>query len=107
MLFVILSPKEKHRTRGRFEYVFIMSVPHPPALWRCYHHPFCQGVAPKKFARQACKIFRALDNDKKLKSKHARSGIPPRALIAKLLTPYIISTSCFDVCVFSSYFSVR
>ena len=75
---------------------------------------FCQGIAPKNFAcggiipplpqvvasckRQAvarnvnnsqppaqdCKIFRALDNDLPLKSKHARSGFPPRALITKL-----------------------
>ena len=30
----------------------------------------------------ARKIFRALDNDVSLKSKHARSGSPPRALIA-------------------------
>ena len=30
----------------------------------------------------ARKIFRALDNDVKSKSKHARSGSPPRALVA-------------------------
>ena len=30
----------------------------------------------------ARKIFRALDNGEKLKSKHARSGSPPRALVA-------------------------
>ena len=61
-------------------------VLHPRApmlfVYSSFERPFCQGIAPKKFARQACKIFRALDNDKKLKSKHARSGSPPRALIA-------------------------
>ena len=58
--------------------------PHTPTLllYPSFMHPFCQGIAPKKFARKARKIFRALDNDDKLKSKHARSGLPPRALVA-------------------------
>ena len=42
---------------------------------------FCQGIALKNFACKASKNFRALDNDLPLKSKHARSGFPPRALI--------------------------
>ena len=36
----------------------------------------------EKFWGCAQQIFRALDNDVKLKSKHARSGLLPRALIA-------------------------
>ncbi len=78
---------------------YTLALPH---LFVCssFERPFCQGTAPKKFARQACKIFRALDNDEKLKSKHARSGSPPRALIVKLYTLFIISTS-FLMCSFS------
>ena len=52
--------------------------PHPLARVLCprapmlfvyssFERPFCQGTAPKKFAREARKIFRALDNDVKLK----------------------------------------
>ena len=60
--------------------------PHTPTLllYPSFLHSFCQGIAPKNFAGTACKIFRALDNGSKLKSKHARSGSPPRALIAQL-----------------------
>ena len=50
----------------------------------CPSYFFCQGIALKNFACIASKIFRALDNDFSLKSKHARSGFPPRTLITKL-----------------------
>ena len=46
-------------------------------------HLFCQGIAPKNFACNAGKIFRALDNDVKPKSKHTRSDTSLRALITK------------------------
>ena len=35
----------------------------------------------RKISRETRKNFRALDNDDKLKSKHARSGLPLRALV--------------------------
>ena len=43
---------------------------------------FVKEQRRKNLQGVACKIFRALDNDDELKSKHARSGSPPRALIA-------------------------
>ena len=42
---------------------------------------FCQGIAPKNFACNAGKIFRALDNDDKTKSNHTRSDTSLRVLI--------------------------
>ena len=42
---------------------------------------FCQGIAPKNFACNAGKIFRALDKDDKTKSNHARSDTSLRVLI--------------------------
>ena len=52
----------------------------------------------------ACKIFRALDNDDELKSKHARSGILPRALIAILRSHVFVSALSFDEHLFPSLF---
>ena len=55
---------------------------------------FCQGTAPKIFAGKAGKNFRALDNDDKSKSKHARSGLPLRALVAQPSAEHC-SADCF------------
>ena len=51
---------------------------------------------------QGGKNFRALDNDDKLKSTHARSGFPPRALITKhsLKVCVVLGDACSE---FTSY----
>ena len=46
------------------------------------HHYFVKELRQKILHGKAGKNFRALDNDDKLKSKHARSGLPLRALVA-------------------------
>ena len=43
---------------------------------------FLSRNSAEKFLGFTQQIFRALDNDDKLKSKHARSGLPLRALVA-------------------------
>ena len=55
----------------------------------------------KNLRGYARKIFRALDNDVSLKSKHARSGLPPRALITKhsLKTYVVFKQPSLGVCV--------
>ena len=63
-------------------------VLHPRApmliVYNLFRRLSCQGIALKIFACKASKNFCALDNDDRLKSKHARSGFPLRALIVSL-----------------------
>ena len=74
--------------------------PRAPMLfvYSSFERPFCQGTAPKKFAREARKIFRALDNIIKLKFINSGRHSLPSALIANLHALFIDSTVFFDVC---------
>ena len=69
-------------------------------VYSSFERPFCQGIASKKFARQACKIFRALDNIIKLKFINSGRHSLPSALIAKKHTLFIVSSSSLDMCLF-------
>ena len=74
-----------------------VSHPRAPALSLYFFQIayFVKELRRKNLHGRADKIFRALDNDDKLKSHHARSGFPPRALITKTLsTTHSLSHAC-------------
>ena len=68
-------------------------TPTPPSLllYSSFLHSFCQGIAPKNFLGCAQQIFRALDNDVKLKFTNSGRHSLPSALIAQLRPVF-----CFD-----------
>ena len=70
----------------------------------CYYTLFVKELRRKNLHGKAGKIFRALDNAVKLKSKHARSGFPPRALITKILSTTHSLLHVYTLClIFSKY----
>ena len=90
VLFLSRNCAEKFRLRG-------YHTPTPPhyCLFSSPYARFVKEQRRKNLQGVACKIFRALDNDDELKSKHARSGILPRALIAILRSHVFVSALSF------------
>ena len=84
---IIPLPRRKSRCGGIIPPHPLARVLHPRApilfVYCLFKLLFCQGVASKKILHGvACKIFRALDNDDKLKFTNSGRHFLPSALIA-------------------------